>query len=67
MLEAWVVVAKLLVDVVSGGWTPQSWMFEKDSVSIQSYITKRSRGAANTGCAKKIFLRADEAVVRAAQ
>ena len=66
MLEAWVVVAKLLVDVVTGGRTPHSWMFEKDSVSILSYITKRSRGAANTGCAKKIFLRADEAVVRAA-
>ena len=34
MLEAWVVVAKLLVDVVTGGRKPQSWMFEKDSVSI---------------------------------
>ena len=34
MLEALVVVAKLLVDVVTGGRKPQSWMFEKDSVSI---------------------------------
>ena len=66
MLEAWVVVAKLLVDVVTGGRTPQSWMFEKDSVSSLSYITTRSRGAANPGCAKKIFVGGDEAVVGAA-